>query len=333
MADTPARKASGKAKVACLLSGNGTTMSALLFQSRLPGCPYEIVLVASNNVDAPGLKIAAAEGVPTFAHSHRGMDRREHEQIMDEALRRSGARYLALCGYMRILTGEFVSGWEGRMVNTHPSLLPKYKGLDTHARAIAAGDRHGGCSVHVVTPELDGGPVLGQMPVAILPSDTAESLAARVILAEYQLYPRMLSRYVGRHRDPDWLLGRVRDLAMALPRVEERESHGAPGWRIGGSSGKYFAHFNDRHHGSDKVALLVKTSGPDELSSLVERDPETYFKPAYYGAAGWVGIILDRSGVDWDHVGNWIERSWRQVAPQRLAQGHPPSLNAIADEF
>ena len=192
-----------KARVACLLSGNGTTMSALLFQSRLPGCPYEIVLVASNNPDAPGLKIAAAEGIATFSHDHRGMDRRAHEQVMDAALRDSGAQYLALCGYMRILTEDFVTGWEGRMVNTHPSLLPKYKGLDTHQRAIDAGDSHGGCSVHVVTPELDGGPLLGQLPVAILPSDDADSLAHRVILAEYQLYPRMLAEYVTRESDRD----------------------------------------------------------------------------------------------------------------------------------
>ncbi|RIV90501.1 phosphoribosylglycinamide formyltransferase [Aurantiacibacter xanthus] len=187
-----------KVRVAALLSGNGTTMSALHYASKLPGCPYEIVLVASNVPDAPGLKIAAAEGLPTFALDHRGMERRAHEQAMDTALRESGAEYLALCGYMRVLTADFVAGWEGRMVNTHPSLLPKYKGLDTHARAIAAGDAFGGCSVHVVTPELDGGPLLGQMPVAILPEDTPDSLARRVILAEYQLYPRMFADYVGR---------------------------------------------------------------------------------------------------------------------------------------
>lgn len=185
-----------KAKVACLLSGNGTTMSALLFHSRLPACPYEVVLVASNDPDAPGLGIAAAEGIPTFAHPHKGMERAAHEAIMQEALAASGAQYLALCGYMRILTADFVQSWAGRMVNTHPSLLPKYKGLDTHARAIAAGDSHGGCSVHIVTPELDAGPVLGQTAVAILPDDTPDSLSRRVLLAEYQLYPRMLSDYV-----------------------------------------------------------------------------------------------------------------------------------------
>lgn len=196
-------KATGKARVACLLSGNGTTMSALLFASKLPGCPYEIVLVASNVPDAPGLHIAAAEGIATFARDHRGMTREAHEAVMDAALRASGAQYLALCGYMRILTPAFVNGWEGRMVNTHPSLLPKYKGLDTHQRAIEAGEKFGGCSVHVVTAELDGGPLLGQMPVAILPSDTADSLARRVLLAEYQLYPRMFADYVASRQTRD----------------------------------------------------------------------------------------------------------------------------------
>lgn len=187
-----------KVPVAVLLSGNGTTMAALLYRARLPDCPYRIVLVASNVPDAPGLKLAAAEGIATFARDHRGMTRERHEDIMDAALRASGAQYLALCGYMRVLTAGFVAGWAGRMVNTHPSLLPKYKGLDTHARAIEAGDSHGGCSVHVVTAQLDDGPLLGQIPVAILPGDTPDTLARRVLLAEYQLYPRMLGDYVAR---------------------------------------------------------------------------------------------------------------------------------------
>lgn len=317
-----------KAKIACLLSGNGTTMSALLFHAKLPDCPYEIVLVASNNPDAPGLHIAAAEGIPTFSHDHRGMDRRAHEEIMDTALRESGAEYLALCGYMRILTEDFVGGWQGRMVNTHPSLLPKYKGLDTHQRAIDAGDSHGGCSVHVVTAELDGGPLLGQVPVAILADDTADSLARRVILAEYQLYPRMVAEYVGRQYRADWLFSRVQSLAMELPEAEERESHGSPGWRSGGKSGKYFAYFQDQFHGTDHISVLVKTSGPDEVAGLAETAPDTYYKPAYYGASGWVGIILNRPGVDWDNVSDWLSRSWRMVAPKRLTK-----LRTIADEF
>lgn len=317
-----------KARVAVLLSGNGTTMSSLLFHSRLPDCPYEIVLVASNVPEARGLKIAEAEGIPTFAHSHRGMTRETHEAVMDAALREAGAQYIALAGYMRVLTGGFVDKWAGRMLNTHPSLLPKYKGLHTHQRAIEAGDAHGGCSVHVVTAELDGGPLLGQVPVHILPDDTPESLAARVLMAEYQLYPRMLADYVSRPYRADWLLERVRELALALPEAEERDSHGSPGWRTGGKSGKFFAYFSDQHHGSEHIALLVKTDGPDELNALVELQPESYFRPQYYGSAGWIGVILNRPEVDWDQVADWLQRSWRAVAPSRLTR-----LLDVADEF
>lgn len=328
MAEKGAETGAGKVPVAVLLSGNGTTMSALLYRSRLADCPYRIVLVASNVPDAPGLKVAEAEGIATFAHDHRGLTRAAHEEIMDAALRASGAQYLALCGYMRILTEDFVTRWDRRMVNTHPSLLPKYKGLDTHARAIEAGDSHGGCSVHVVTPALDDGPLLGQIPVAILPGDTPDSLARRVLLAEYQLYPRMLGDYVARPYSAGWLLEQLRARALALPEAEERDSHGTPGWRSGGKSGRFFAYFSDRHHGSGHIALLVKTDGPDELAALVERDPEAYFRPAYYGASGWVGIVLNRPDVDWDHIGRWLERSWRRVAPKRLTR-----LQDVAAEF
>lgn len=317
-----------KARVAVLLSGTGTTMSSLLFHSRLPDCPYEIVLVASNVPDALGLRIAEAEGIPTFAHSHKGLEREAHEAIMDRALREAGAEYIALAGYMRVLTESFVAKWAERMVNTHPSLLPKFKGLHTHERAIEAGESHGGCSVHVVTPELDGGPLLGQIAVRILPDDTPETLNRRVIMAEYQLYPRMLSDYVSRPYRADWLLERVRELALALPEAEERDSHGSPGWRTGGKTGKFFAYFADRHHGADEIGLIVKTDGLDELNALVERDPETYYRPAYYGASGWVGIVLNRAGTDWDHVAEWLQRSWRAVAPARLTR-----LQDIADQF
>ena len=317
-----------KARVAALLSGNGTTMSALLYAARLPDCPYELVLVASNNPDAPGLRLAGAEGIATFALGHRGLTREDHEAAMDAALREAGAEYVALCGYMRILTPGFVERWAGRMVNTHPSLLPLYKGLDTHGRAIAAGDAQGGCSVHLVTAALDDGPLLGQVPVAILPGDTPEALGDRVRLAEYQLYPRMLADYVSRPYRADWLLEQVRERALALPEAEERESFGAPGWRTGGKSGRYFAYFAQRHHGSESVAVLVKTDGPDEIAALIERDPESYFRPAFHGASGWVGLVLDRPGVDWEHVGEWIRRSWRSVAPARLTR-----LQDAADHF
>ena len=315
-----------KARVAVLLSGNGTTMSSLLFHSRLPDCPYEIVLVASNVPEARGLKIAEAEGILTFAYSHRGMEREAHEAVMDAALRDAGAEYIALAGYMRVLTEGFVDKWAGRMLNTHPSLLPKYKGLHTHERAIEAGDTHGGCSVHVVTPELDAGPLLGQVPVRILPDDTPETLSARVLMAEYQLYPRMLADYVGRERSPEWLVQQVRERALTLPEAEETLSHGMPCFGI--MKGKKFAYVSLDHHGDGKTALLVKTDGPDELNALVELQPEAYFRPQYYGAAGWIGVSLNRPGLDWDRVSEWLHRSWRAVAPARLTK-----LLSAADQF
>ena len=304
-----------RARVAVLLSGNGTTMSSLLFHSRLPDCPYEIVLVASNVPDARGLKIAEAEGIATFAHSHKGMEREAHEALIDQALREAGAEYIALAGYMRVLTASFVDRWAGRMVNTHPSLLPKYKGLDTHQRAIEAGESHGGCSVHVVVPELDAGPLLGQVPVRILPDDTPESLAARVLMAEYQLYPRMLSDYVARERSPEWLTAQVRERALALPEADEVSSHGMPCFGV--TKGKKFAYVSLDHHGDGKTALLVKISGPDEQAQLIDMDPERYYRPAYFGD-GWIAIRLDLGETDWDAIADRLQRSWRSVAPKRL---------------
>lgn len=314
-----------KARVAVMLSGNGTTMSSLLFHSRLPDCPYEIVLVASNVPEARGLAIAAAEGIGTFAHSHKGMDRAAHEEIMHAALRDAGAQYIALAGYMRVLTEGFVNRWAGRMVNTHPSLLPKFKGLHTHERAIAAGESHGGCSVHVVVPELDAGPLLGQVAVHILPDDTPESLGARVLMAEYQLYPRMLADYVGREKSPEYLAAQVRERAMVLPEADEVLSHGMPCFGI--TKGKKFAYVALDHHGDGRIALLVKISGPDEQAQLIENDPARYFRPAYFGD-GWICIRLDLGDTDWDAIAGWLQRSWRSVAPKRLT-----SLIDAADEF
>jgi phosphoribosylglycinamide formyltransferase-1 len=314
-----------KARVAVMLSGNGTTMSSLLFHSRLPDCPYEIMLVASNQPDARGLRIAEAEGIPTFAHSHRGMDRDAHEAVMDAALRAAGAEYIALAGYMRVLTADFVDRWAGRILNTHPSLLPKYKGLHTHERAIDAGDSHGGCSVHVVTAELDGGPLLGQVAVHILPDDTPETLSARVLMAEYQLYPRMLADYVGRERSPDYLVAQVRERALALPEADEVTSHGMPCFGV--IKGKKFAYVSLDHHGDGKTSLLVKISGPDEQVQLIENDPDRYYRPAYFGD-GWIGIRLDLGDTDWAAIGEWLQRGWRSVAPRRLT-----ALIDAADAF
>ncbi|KQX20216.1 phosphoribosylglycinamide formyltransferase [Sphingomonas sp. Root50] len=188
-----------KAPLAILISGRGSNMSVLIEASRAPDCPYEVVLVASNNPDAPGLALARAAGIATFAHSHKGLARADFDAIIDRALRDAGVRYVALAGYMRILSEGFVAGWEGRMLNIHPSLLPKYKGLDTHGRAIAAGDAEGGCSVHVVTATLDDGEVVGQATVPILPGDTPEALANRVLVEEHRLYPAALSAYIRAH--------------------------------------------------------------------------------------------------------------------------------------
>jgi phosphoribosylglycinamide formyltransferase-1 len=308
-----------------MLSGNGTTMSSLLFHSRLADCPYEIVLVASNVPEARGLAIAAAEGVAAFAHSHKGLAREAHEAIMNKALRDAGAEFIALAGYMRVLTEGFVDKWSGRMLNTHPSLLPKFKGLHTHQRAIEAGETHGGCSVHVVVPELDAGPLLGQIAVRILPDDTPESLEKRVLMAEYQLYPRMLADYVSRERDPDWLASQVRNRALALPESDEVNSHGMPSFGV--IKGKKFAYVSMDHHGDGKTALLVKISGPDEQAQLIDMDPERYYRPAYFGD-GWIGIRLDLGDTDWDSIAGWLRRSWRSVAPKRLT-----ALMDAADEF
>jgi formyltetrahydrofolate-dependent phosphoribosylglycinamide formyltransferase len=314
-----------RARVAVLISGSGTNMAALLYASRAADCPYEIVLVASNNPDAGGLKLAEAEGVPTFVLPHQGMSRAAHDAAMDAAIRASGSQFVALAGYMRILTPEFVGGWEGRMVNIHPSLLPKYKGLHTHERALGAGDSHGGCTVHLVTPELDDGPILGQTGVAVLPGDTADSLAARVLIAEHQLYSRCLAELVGRESSPEWLTEQVRTRAMALPEAEETLSHGMPCFGI--VKGKKFAWLALDHHGDGRIALLVKISGADEQAQLIEHEPERYFRPAYFGD-GWIAIRLDLGGNDWDEIGDWLARSWRSVAPKKLT-----ALMDAADGF
>jgi phosphoribosylglycinamide formyltransferase 1 len=318
-----------RAKIAVFISGTGTNMAALLYASRLEDAPFEIVLVASNVEGAEGLKLAETEGVATFTHSHKGRTREAQDAAMEAAVREAGAEFIVLAGYMRILSEEFVVRWEGRILNIHPSLLPKYKGLDTFTRAIEAGDTHAGSSVHIVTHELDAGEVLAQVKVAIAADDTSETLAARVKIAEHQLYPRAVAEYVSRGNDPDYLYAKLSELALALPETHKKDSHGSPGFRVGTEkSGKFFAHFNNQHHGERHIAVLVKTSSMDELLALIETQPETYYKPAYYGASGWIGVILNRPGVDWEHVGEWLERSWRTCAPARLTK-----LLDVADQF
>lgn len=314
-----------KAKVAVLISGAGTNMAALLYAAKAADCPYELVFVGSNDPDALGLKIAEAEGIATWSLSHKGMNRDAFDALVDEQLRSANVEFVALAGYMRILSDEFVGRWAGKMVNIHPSLLPLYKGLNTHQQAIEAGDKFGGCSVHIVTSGVDDGPVLAQTPVAILPDDTVETLARRVQFAEHQLYPATLAAFVTRDRSPDYLRGRVRELAMALPEADEVMSHGMPCFGI--VKGKKFAYFTEDHHGDGKIALLVKISGGDEQAALIELDEERYYRPAYFGD-GWVGIRLDLGDTDWDAIGEWLHKSWLAVAPKKLA-----GLMGVAEEF
>lgn len=159
---------------------------------------YEVVLIASNAPLAAGLEWARDKAIPTWTWDSRGIDKPRWEAALDQALDDHRVGTIALAGFMRILSPDFTRRWEGRIVNIHPSLLPRYRGLDTHRRAIEAGDKVSGCSVHLVTEELDAGDVLGQAEVPILPDDTESTLEARVLEAEHRLYPQALAQFVRR---------------------------------------------------------------------------------------------------------------------------------------
>ncbi|MGP9789700.1 phosphoribosylglycinamide formyltransferase [Roseinatronobacter sp. NSM] len=182
-------------RVAILISGSGSNMVALA-HSMQGDHPARPCLVLSNDPAATGLTKAQDMGIPTAAMDHRpfGRDRAAFEDALLRPLLDAQPDIVALAGFMRVLTPEFVARFEGRMLNIHPSLLPKYKGLNTHARAIAAGDTEAGCTVHEVTAALDDGPILGQARVPVLPGDTPETLAARVLPMEHRLYPAVLRR-------------------------------------------------------------------------------------------------------------------------------------------
>lgn len=181
-------------RVAILISGRGSNMRALVEGAD----GYDVALVASNKPHAAGLDWARARGIPTWTWDSKGVDREEFDRVLGAALDDHHVGTIALAGFMRILTPAFVTEWSGRIVNIHPSLLPKYRGLDTHARAIEAGDSVSGCSVHIVTEELDAGDVLGQAEVPIEPGDTVAALEQRVLAAEHELYPKILSEFVRR---------------------------------------------------------------------------------------------------------------------------------------
>jgi phosphoribosylglycinamide formyltransferase-1 len=180
-------------RTAILISGRGSNMQALVQASGATDYPAEIALVVSNRADAAGLAWAERQGIPTAIVDHKSFpDRAAFDQRIGETLCEAGIELVALAGFMRLMTADFVNSWRGRMINIHPSLLPAFKGLDTHARALAAGVKIAGCTAHFVTPEMDEGPIIAQAAVPVIEGDDEDRLAARVLAAEHRLYPAAL---------------------------------------------------------------------------------------------------------------------------------------------
>jgi formyltetrahydrofolate-dependent phosphoribosylglycinamide formyltransferase len=182
-------------RLGILISGRGSNMEALLKAAQDPACPFEAVLVLSNKPEAAGLEKARSFGVPAKAIDHKpfGKDRESFERAVDAELKAGNVQLIALAGFMRVLTPWFVNEWTGRLINIHPSLLPKYPGVDTHQRCLEAGDLVHGCTVHQVTAGVDEGPAIGSAEIDVRPGDTEDTLAARLLKAEHLLYPRCLA--------------------------------------------------------------------------------------------------------------------------------------------
>lgn len=180
-------------RVAILISGRGSNMAALIDAASRYGFPAEISIVISNRSDAGGLSFAAAHGIATAIVDHKAFDSREaFDSALDKILEAMRVEIICLAGFMRVLTDAFVEKWTGRMINIHPSLLPEFKGLDTHARALAAGAKKHGCTVHFVVPELDAGPIILQAEVPVNAGDDEAALAKRVLAEEHRIYPQAL---------------------------------------------------------------------------------------------------------------------------------------------
>ncbi|MFA5956885.1 phosphoribosylglycinamide formyltransferase [Hyphomicrobium sp.] len=179
-----------KKRTAILISGRGSNMRSLVEAARVPDYPAEIVLVIANRPDAAGIAWAVEHGLPAVVIDHKDYaSRADFERVLQAALDTSGVELVALAGFMRLMTPEFVAHWHDRMINIHPSLLPSFKGLHTHEQAIAAGVKIAGCTVHFVRAEMDSGPIIAQAAVPVLSSDTSETLAARILEVEHQVYP------------------------------------------------------------------------------------------------------------------------------------------------
>lgn len=188
-----------KVRTAVLISGRGSNMMALVEAARDAAFPVEVVCVVANKADAKGLEFAAKNGIAGKFIDHKAYaSREEFEAALDQYLRSMDVEIVALAGFMRVLTASFISGWDGRMINIHPSLLPAYKGLHTHERALADGATVHGCTVHLVTPELDAGPILLQAEVPVMADDTPDTLAARVLKEEHRIYPQALAQLAAR---------------------------------------------------------------------------------------------------------------------------------------
>lgn len=187
-----------KIRTAVLISGSGSNLQALIDAAADPAWPAEIALVVSNKADAYGLTRAEEAGIATAVVNHRDYDSREDfDAALDATLREAGIELICLAGFMRILTREFTEAWKGWMLNIHPSLLPSFRGIHAQRQALEAGVKISGCTVHLVTPELDDGPILGQAAVPVKDGDTEETLSARILKAEHQLYPECVGKYAG----------------------------------------------------------------------------------------------------------------------------------------
>ncbi len=181
-------------RVGILISGRGSNMASLIEAARSESCVYEVACVISNRPDARGLQLAKNAGINTIALDHKSLGTREAlDEAMHEALLANKVEFVACAGFMRIMTADFVARWEGKIINIHPSLLPLFKGVDTHEHALRAGVRVHGCSVHFVSAELDAGAIIAQGVVKVLPGDDADTLAARVLPIEHKLYPKVLN--------------------------------------------------------------------------------------------------------------------------------------------
>jgi len=182
-----------RVRVAVLISGRGSNLKSLIDATRRPDYPAEIALVFSNKEDAAGLDVARAAGIPVKAISHKNFaTREEFDAAIDAALREAKIDLIAEAGFMRIHSDGFVKRWEGNMINIHPSLLPLFPGIRVHQQALDAGVKESGCTVHFMIPELDAGPIIAQARVPVLPGDTTETLAARILIEEHKLYPEAL---------------------------------------------------------------------------------------------------------------------------------------------